>query len=674
MKSYFITGTDTDVGKTVATFALATLLKNKGIDAGVMKPVQCAGDDAEFLTNNLDLKDDFNDINPCYADEPLSPHIAFSRINKAIDVSQIFDSYRRLALSHDLLLVEGAGGWMVPLKDDFLVSDLARQMGLDVIIVARPGLGTINHTLLTIEQIRQSGLNVAGVVFCESEKGTKGVAAKTNPAAIADFGDVPVLGTIPYLSTIDREAVLRSCKKVNIDALVAPVKKSKTKSYIKDDKNYLWHPFTQMKDWADEDPLVIEHAIDNYLIDTDGNKYLDGISSLWVTVHGHCHPLMNKALRDQLAKLDHSTLLGLANTPSIELAKQLVKITPQGLDKVFYSDSGSTAAEVGVKMAYQYWQNIGQTKKTKIVHLANSYHGDTLGSVSIGGIDLFHKVYRNLIFKTIKIDFPDCYRAPKDKTYPDYAFECLDRFERMLEKESHTIAAFIAEPLVQGAAGMVVWPEGVLKRMAVLCKKYDVLFICDEVATGFGRTGKMFAVEHENVVPDIMCLAKGITGGYLPLAATIVSDRVYGGFLHDYKEMKTFFHGHTYTGNPLACRAALANLEIFRKNRVIKGLQPKIKFLAQKLKMFYNLPSVGDVRQKGFMVGIELVADRDTKKPFAWQDKVGVRVCQKARERGVIVRPLGNVIVLMPPLSVTKEQLAELTDAVYWAIDAVIEN
>ncbi|MBF0570843.1 MAG: adenosylmethionine--8-amino-7-oxononanoate transaminase [Candidatus Omnitrophica bacterium] len=418
------------------------------------------------------------------------------------------------------------------------------------------------------------------------------------------------------------------------------------------DKEYIWHPFTQMRDWVKDDPLVIDSAKGIYLKDIDGNIYMDGVSSLWVNVHGHRHAHVDAALKKQIDKLSHSTLLGLSNTPSIELAKRLIDLAPKGLKKVFYSDNGSTAVEIAIKMAYQYWQNTGKNKKTNIVHLSNSYHGDTLGSVSVGGIDLFHKVYRRLIFKTIALE--------------GHGWEALEGLEKLLEARSDSIAALVVEPLVQGAAGMLVWPQGTLKRMRELTQKYNVFLIADEVATGFGRTGKMFACQHEGVVPDFLCLAKGLTGGYLPLAATLTTQKIYEGFLFDYKEQKTFFHGHTYTGNPLACAAALANLEIFQKERTLKKLVPKIEFLAKKLKMFYNLPSVIDVRHKGFMAGIELKGRPD--------DRLGAKACQAVRKYGVILRPLGNVIVLMPPLSISKEELDFLLTATYRAIEETLNG
>lgn len=414
------------------------------------------------------------------------------------------------------------------------------------------------------------------------------------------------------------------------------------------DKQYIWHPFTQMKDWEKEEPLIIDSADGVYLKDIDGNRYIDGVSSLWVNVHGHRKKAIDAAIKKQMEKVSHSTLLGLSNTPAVELAGQLIGLAPRGLTKVFYSDNGSTAVEIAVKMAYQFWQNIGRKQKTQIVHLSNSYHGDTLGSVSIGGIDLFHKVYQGLIFKTIALTM-----GPR----------VVEDLGRLLKTKGDRIAALVVEPLVQGAAGMLIWPNGVLKKMRALTKHHDVFLIADEVATGFGRTGKMFACEHEGVTPDFLCLAKGITAGYLPLAATLTTQKVYDGFKFDYKEQKTFFHGHTYTGNPLACAAALANLEIFRKERVLAKLLPKIKFLAKRLKVFYNLPSVVDVRQLGFMVGIELKGK--------WEERLGAKVCQAARRYGVILRPLGNVIVLMPPLSITRKELDHLLTATYQAIEQI---
>ncbi len=437
------------------------------------------------------------------------------------------------------------------------------------------------------------------------------------------------------------------------------------------DKRYLWHPFTQMKDYEAQEPLIVERAEGVYLVDINGRRYIDGVSSLWVNVHGHRHPSIDRAVREQLERVAHSTLLGLSNPPAIELAKRLVEIAPEGLTRVFYSDNGATAVEVALKMAFQYWQHKGERQRTRFISFENAYHGDTLGAVSVGGIDLFHRIFSPLLFPTYRVKAPYCYRCPEGLRYPGCGLACLRALEETLKRHHRECAALIIEPVVQGAAGMIVHPAGFLRRVRELCTEYGVLMIADEVATGFGRTGRMFACEHEGVTPDLMCVAKGITGGYLPLAATLTTEEIYEAFLGEYHEFKTFFHGHTYTGNPLACAAACANLEVFEKERTLERMATKVELLAERLKEFWSLPHVGDVRQKGFMVGVELVADRKTKEPFPPQMKVGQKVILEARRQGVVIRPLGDVIVLMPPLAIPEGELERLVEIVYHAIEKV---
>ena len=442
------------------------------------------------------------------------------------------------------------------------------------------------------------------------------------------------------------------------------------------DKQHVWHPFTQMSDYCQLTPLIIERGKGSYLYDIEGRRYLDGVSSLWVTVHGHRKKQIDTAIIRQVNKISHSTLLGLTNAPAIRLAQKLATVAPRGLTKVFYSDNGSTAVEVALKIAFQFCQQSSHATRSKktFATLRNAYHGDTLGAVSVGGIDLFHSIYNPLLFKTYKVAAPYCYRCPLNLQYPSCTLECLNDLERTFKKHHAEIAALIMEPMVQGAAGMIVFPRGYVKAARELCARYQILFIADEVAVGFGRTGKLFACEHENVRPDLMAIAKGITGGTLPLAATLATDSIYAAFLGEVQDLKTFYHGHTYTGNPVACAAALANLEVFEQERVLEVLRPKIILLKKKLKAFYNLRHVGDVRQCGFMVGIELVEDRDSKKPYPLQNKIGQRVILEARRRGVIIRPLGDVIVLMPPLSISARELEKLTDVVYESIQFVTEK
>ncbi|MBI1921074.1 MAG: adenosylmethionine--8-amino-7-oxononanoate transaminase [Geobacter sp.] len=438
------------------------------------------------------------------------------------------------------------------------------------------------------------------------------------------------------------------------------------------DKKYIWHPFTQMRDWEAENPIVITRGEGVYLIDSDGNRYLDGVASIWTNVHGHCRPEINEAVKAQIDRLEHSTLLGLANDTSIFLAKRLVDIAPTGLCKVFYSDNGSTAVEVGIKMAFQYWRHLGQSQKTKFLTFRHAYHGDTIGSVSVGGIDLFHGVFRPLLFKTIQAPSPYCYHCEAGCTDINTCGQhCLDELERLMATHAEELAGLVIEPLLQGAGGMIVQPTGFVRRVRELCDRYDVLMIADEVATGFGRTGTMFACEQENVSPDIMALSKGITAGYMPLAVTMATQRVYNAYLGNYAELKTFFHGHTFTGNPLACAAALASLELFETDRVLENMQPKIGYLSERLEKLAGLDHVGDIRHIGLAAGIELVADKESRTSYPWEKRMGMKVCLEARKHGLFLRPLGNVVVVFPPLVISLEELETLMDGVEASIKAV---
>jgi adenosylmethionine-8-amino-7-oxononanoate aminotransferase len=441
------------------------------------------------------------------------------------------------------------------------------------------------------------------------------------------------------------------------------------------DQNLIWHPFTQMRDYAGAKPLIIEEGNGCFLRDIEGRLYLDGVSSLWTNVHGHRKAKLDQALKEQVDRLAHSTLLGLSHVPAIRLAEKLIEIAPKGLTKVFYSDNGSTAVEIALKMAFQYHQQSpkGSRGKKKFIRLSNAYHGDTIGSVSVGGIDLFHSMYHDLLFPSFMAEAPYCYRCNLGKSYPDCRLACLQSVENILKEKAREIAAVVVEPLVQGAGGILVHPEGYLKGIRELCTRHGVFMIADEVAVGFGKTGKMFACEHEAVVPDLLALAKGLTGGYLPLAATLTTDEIYDGFLGEVQEFKTFFHGHTFTGNPLACAVALANLDVFEEERTLEALQGKIVFLRKSLEPFKVLSHVGEVRQRGIMVGIELVDDRRTKEPYLPEKRIGHRVILEARKRGVIIRPLGDVIVLMPPLSISNEEIEQLCWVTFESIQVVTE-
>ncbi len=440
------------------------------------------------------------------------------------------------------------------------------------------------------------------------------------------------------------------------------------------DHLYLWHPFTQQKDWTARRPVIIEEARGCYLRDIYGRWYLDGVSSLWVNILGHRRREIDDAIRAQLDRVAHSTLLGLANIPSIELGERLVSLSPEGLTRVFYSDNGSTSVEVALKMAYQYWVNRGDRGRTTFLCLNNAYHGDTLGAVSVGGIEIFHETFRPLLFRTYRAPSPYCYRCELGLTPEDCELACLHALDEILKEHAEEVAAVVVEPMVQAAAGMIVFPKGYMRGLYELVKRYGLLLIADEVAVGFGRTGRLFACEHEDVRPDFLCLSKALTGGYLPLAATLTTDEVYSAFLGEIEELKTFFHGHSYTGNPLACAAALATLRTIEREGVLQNVRENSAVLMQWLQEIQALPHVGDARGIGLMAGVELVRDKETKEPYPYGEQMGYQVCYRARQEGLLLRPLGNVVVIMPPLVITREELIRMLDIIHDSIVDVTEK
>ncbi|MBI4514816.1 MAG: adenosylmethionine--8-amino-7-oxononanoate transaminase [Deltaproteobacteria bacterium] len=438
------------------------------------------------------------------------------------------------------------------------------------------------------------------------------------------------------------------------------------------DHAHLWHPFTQMQEWLAAPPLVIERAEGNYLIDIHGRRYLDGVSSLWCNVHGHRKPELDAALRAQVDRVAHSTMLGLSNVPAIELAQQLVGIAPAGLTRVFYSDSGATAVEIALKIAYQYRRLTGAPERDTFVSLTESYHGDTLGAVSVGYSETFHHHFRPLLFPCQRLNPPHVFRWHRQESPERALVLALAEAEDLFARCGKRIAALIIEPMMQGAAGMWAQPRGYIAGLRELTRRYGALLICDEVATGFGRTGRMFAVEHDRVSPDILCLGKGITGGYLPLAATLTTEEIFRAFLGSYAEHKQFFHGHTYTGNPLACAVAVENLQVFAREGVVARADLRSAQLSDLLdRQVAGLAHVGDIRQWGLMVGIELVREEARRIPYAAGERVGARVAERARRLGVILRPLADAIVLMPPLSITEDELVTLCGVVRQAIAEV---
>ena len=456
------------------------------------------------------------------------------------------------------------------------------------------------------------------------------------------------------------------------------------------DHQYIWHPFTQMRDWLKTEPIVIAKGRAAILEDVLGRKFLDANSSIWTNLHGHNHPMINAAITRQLRRIAHSSALGLTNEPASLLAKRLIGAANQPrlprLSKVFFSDDGSTAMEVALKLAYEFARRTRGTKSPRFLSLHGAYHGDTIGAVSLGHIDLFHKSYAGLLFKTDSVPAPHCYRCPHNRAKPERAdardyrkcnWECVAKVEKRFatkKKSGEFYAAFVVEPLIQGAAGMIAQPAGWLKRVNEITRAHGSLLVADEVMTGFGRTGgaSLFASHRERVQPDLMALAKGMTGGYLPMAATLVSQPIFDAFLGEYAEFKTFFHGHSYTANQLGAAASLASLDLLQSRKSLRERVSLENALKEHLARLWDLPQVGDIRQVGLIAGVELVKEWSTRKPFPLADRVGIRVCEAMARRGVLTRPIGNVIVIMPPYCTTGAQVKRIVSALHDSISEVL--
>ncbi len=444
------------------------------------------------------------------------------------------------------------------------------------------------------------------------------------------------------------------------------------KKWLKDDLEFIWHPYTQMRDTLTFPPVLIKRAKGIKLYDNEGNFYYDTISSWWCNVHGHNHPRINSAIRKQLNSLDHILFAGFTHEPAIHLAKKIISISPGKLTKVFFSDNGSTSVEVALKMSFQYWRNIGKTRKTKFVSLDYGYHGDTIGGMSISGVDLFNQVFSPLFFTSFKVPSPYCYRCPMKKDRNKCDIDCITPLEALLKEKSESISAIILEPMVLAAGGMIVYPKEYLSRAANLAKKFNVHLILDEVATGFGRTGKMFACEYaNNIAPDFLCLSKGLTAGYLPLAATLTTDEIYKAFYAEYKERKTFYHGHTYTANPIACSAALASLEVFKEEKTLKEIEKIIPAFHSGMERFRGLPLVGDVRYIGLIGAVELVKSKLTKESFGFQERIGLKAFKSGIKRNIILRPLENIIYLFLPLCIKMDELQDVLDRAYAVVESL---
>jgi len=442
------------------------------------------------------------------------------------------------------------------------------------------------------------------------------------------------------------------------------------KTILEIDRRHIWHPCTQEKDLETMPPIPVQRGKGSYLYDFDGKRYIDGVSSWWVNLFGHSHPRLNRALTEQAGKIAHHIFAGFTHEPAAMLAEGLCQIVPAGLNKVFFTDNGSAAVEAALKMSFQYWQQVGKPDKTRFVSITEAYHGETIGALSVGGCDLYKSIYRPILLDEFQVAGPDCYRCPYSLMRENCQAECFAAMEELVDREQDRIAGIIIEPLIQAAAGMRIYPPVYLQRLRQLCDRCQVHYIADEIAVGFGRTGKMFANDHAGVSPDFLCLSKGITGGYMPLAVVLTGQSIYDAFYDDYQSLKAFLHSHSYSGNPLACALACEVLKIFKEELILEQLEPKTVLLDVAAKRFEALPMVGEFRRCGMVAAVELVMDKGGKTPYPWQERIGYQVYQKALQKGALLRPLGNVIYFMPALNIEAPTLQDLIDIAY---DSVLE-
>lgn len=443
----------------------------------------------------------------------------------------------------------------------------------------------------------------------------------------------------------------------------------------KKDLEYIWHPCSQMKDYEKLPPIVIKNGKGVYLEDVDGNKYIDAVSSWWVNLFGHSNDRINKALYNQASTLEHVIFAGFSHEKAIELCERIIKVAPKGMKKVLFGDNGSSAVEIALKLSFQYHMQVGKKKKTKFIAISDAYHGETMGALSVGGVDLFSSMYKPLLIETIKVNGPDCYRCPYSKSRETCNAECFEIMEKAIKENHEEITAVIIEPMIQGAAGMKMYSPNYLKKLRKLCDEYDINLIADEIAVGFGRTGKMFACEHAGISPDIMTVSKGLTAGYMPMSLVLTTDKIYDAFYDDYETMKAFLHSHSYSGNPLGCAVAVETLKIFEEENILDTIDKKSKYLKEKIEStLLDIEYVGDYRQLGMIGAIELVKNKETKEAFPWQDRIGYKIYQLALKKGVLLRPLGNVIYFMPPYIITKEEIDIVVDTARECIEEYFSN
>ncbi len=652
-KGIFITATGTDVGKTYVCGLILKKLIESGENATYYKAALSGAIESEHELIAGDAKAVFEkaglDLNPndyvsYIYKNPYSPHLAAQLEEKPLELSKVKLDYECLQRKYDYIIAEGSGGIVCPLRIDektqVMLTDVIKHLQLDIVIVAPAGLGSINSTVLTIKYAQNENLNIKGIILNQYDA--------QNPIHRDNREKLQILSGIPVIAAVSENA-----EELDID--LDYLKSLFSSNMIQKDLDYIWHPCSQMKDYEELPPILIERGQGLYLYDDTGKAYADTVSSWWCNLLGHSNERINNAVKNQLDSLEHVIFANFTHRPAINLCEKLSKLLPKGLCKFFFTDNGSSAIEAAMKMSFQYHYQTGNPQKTQFMAMSEAYHGETLGALSTGGVDIYSNMYKPLLLDVNRIESPDCYRCRYGKSRETCVAQCFENAEHIFEMHGRNTAAILVEPLLQGAAGMKIYPPIYLKKLRALCDKYNVHLIADEIATGYGRTGKMFACNHAQISPDIICLSKGLTGGYMPMALAITTNKIYDAFYADYNEGKAFMHSHTYSGNPLACAAALEVLNILEEDSIIENAAKKAKYFNELIKsQLESHKNVGEIRSVGLINAIELVEDKNFKKEFDSKLRIGYQIYKVALKKGLILRPLGNVLYFNPPLIIEK--------------------
>jgi len=690
-KGIFITGTDTDVGKTFISAGLFNYFCLKGYDAGIMKPVQSGCPELEGKLIAPDIEFSLELAGKRFSEEKrllmapykyklaCSPHLA-AEIEKTghPDSDYILNCFDKLASSYSPIIVEGAGGILVPINKNEKMLDLMKKLDIPVILVARTALGTINHTLLSLKALSDAGLTTLGIIFNNTFPAAEqdDYIIKENIKFIEREANIKVLGVVDYLPDIASDKskaaeVFKTCVNcTDIELLyneyLGRQTQNNTQNVLRsDDIKYLWHPYTDIKNFERTTFPIIKHGKGIFLYDTEGKKYFDGISSWWCVNFGHSRHELIEAIKEQSASLQHSILGGISHPEAIQLSKKLAKITPEGLNHAFYASDGSSATEAALKIALQYWCNIGVTNRTKFICLEDGYHGDTLGAIGVGYVETFHKNFKPAVKESYRALSPNCADCPFKKEASTCNIECFTSMEELIIQHHSSVAAVIVEPLCQGAAGIRIYPEEYLRRLAKLCNQYEILLIADEIAVGFCRTGSMFACDRAGISPDIMLLGKGLTGGYLPMSAVMVTDTIYNSFRNNDGNDRTFYHGHTFSGNPITSHLAIAALTLYKDLNILEMIQPKIKQLKN------GMEEIGKLLNNSYVSTLGMIASVHLNKESGGASRAK-RIKEEALSNNLIVRPLGNTIYLWPPLISTENELNEMLSLLKDAVKKTI--